>query len=628
MSLLSVKNLNCSQNIKVLFENATFAIDNNDKVAIIGQNGSGKTTLLSQLVKSAQTSNTQIAVKKGLRITYLPQKITFDPKNTITDHLFGSNTPAAKAISKYQKCLHKFNEDTSNEAELALTLATEEMDHVNAWEYEARVNSILRELDITYLSQKMKELSGGMQKKIALAQAFFEETDILILDEPTNHLDITTIEWLEGMLIRQNSAVIMVTHDRYFLEKVCTKILEIDQQKLFIYKGNYQTYLEQRDARYASQQKQEQSIQSVLRVELAWLKRGPKARSTKQKARKQRIDGLLSRDKASTEDSISLNTTYRRLGKKVLDLKKICKSYDNQTIIKDFSHSFQKGERIGIIGANGAGKTTLLNLMAEKIEPDSGFVDVGTNTVFGYFDQHSQVFDLNMSIHKHVCQIGTQITCHDGTTISAAKLLEQFLFPSGMLKTPIGKLSGGERRRLHLVCLLLKNPNFLLFDEPTNDLDILTLSVLEDFLMSFAGCVIIISHDRYFMDRIVGQLFVFKDNGKVDPFIGNYTDHVYKCKTQQSLSNKKQAASQVTPDQKKAKQEPQKRKLTHREKQELSSLEKEIDTLESEKEKLSSVFSSSTSTPEDYEATGKRLGKIDQQLKKNLARWETLAELS
>ena len=503
MSLLSVKDLSCSQAIKVLFENATFGINENDKIALIGPNGCGKTTLLTLLSEVTQDTHPNIATQNGLTIAYLNQKLKFNPAHTIQEHLFESEDPAIKALRYYQKCLMEYQENQTPDTEDAFTNASSEMDRLDAWEYEDRVSCILKELNITNMDQHMRDLSGGMLKKISLAQFFFNKADLLILDEPTNHLDIKTIEWLEGMLAASKSALLMVTHDRYFLDKVCNKVFEIDQQQLFVYNGNYQIYLEQRDQRYAAQNKHEQSIQSVLRVELAWLRRGPKARSTKQKARKERIHTMIDRKMVTPEQVLSLNVKERRLGKKICELKHVTKTFDTRPIITDFSYIFKQGERIGILGPNGTGKTTLLNLIMGILEPDSGEVDVGINTLFGYFDQHSKEFNLDQTIYEHVTEIGTQITNHEGRLISAAKLLEQFLFPSSMLKTPIGKLSGGEKRRLHLVCLLLKNPNFLLFDEPTNDLDIQTLSVLEDFLASFAGCVIVITHDRYFMDRVV-----------------------------------------------------------------------------------------------------------------------------
>jgi ABC transport system ATP-binding/permease protein len=626
MSLLSVKNMSVSQNIKTLFENATFGVDEKDKVAVIGPNGCGKTTLLTILANHEKSPEYNIVTNQGLSISYLAQTLDFNPDHTIKTHLFQSPSPAAKAMRDYQECLDNYQDAPNTKTEEALTEATDQMNHLDAWEYEARVSSILSELNIKDLDQEMKDLSGGMLKKVALAQVFFEQTDLLILDEPTNHLDLSTIEWLEGMLQRYQSALIMVTHDRYFLDKVCTKVFEIDQQKFFVYRGNYQTYLEQRELRYAEQDKHEQSIQSVLKVELAWLRRGPKARSTKQKARKERIGTMLQRDTYSPEQTLELNVSERRLGKKICELKEISKSFDSRKIIDDFSYTFKKGERIGILGPNGAGKTTLLNLIMSKLSPDTGEVDVGVNTVFGYFDQHSQNFDLEMTIFEHVNQIGSQIKRPDGSTVSVSKLLEQFLFPSQMLKTQIGKLSGGEKRRLYLVCLLLENPNFLLFDEPTNDLDIQTLSVLENFLETFAGCVIVISHDRYFMDRVVDRLFVFNSKAQITPFDGNYTDYSDTLKVIQAMSN---STGNKAPASEKKQDDREKEtsvKLNNKERETLKRLEKEIDKLESEKAKLNDLFSLGTASSEDYADAGKRLKSITEDLENKLTVWTDLAE--
>ncbi len=633
MSLLSVKNITCTQSLKTLFKNATFTIEEQDKIAVVGPNGCGKTTLLSLLandkdIASTSQPGTSIAIKKGLRISYLVQTLKFEPEDTLQDHVFNSKSSAAKAIQAYQKSLVNYQENTGEKTEEALTQATETMDHLNAWAYEDRVRSILKELNIQDFSQKMRDLSGGMLKKIALAQVFFDQADLLILDEPTNHLDVTTIEWLEGMLHRYPSAILMVTHDRYFLDKICTKLFEIDQQKFFVYKGNYQTYLEQRDQRYATQGKQEQRIQSILKVELAWLKQGPKARSTKQRARKERIETMRNRDVATSEKMKEFSVDDRRLGKKVCELKHISKSFDDKQIIDDFSYAFKQGERIGILGPNGAGKTTLLNLIMSKRDPDSGEVDVGVNTVFGYFDQHSQDFDLEMTIYEHMNQIGSQIKCQGGTILSISKLLEQFLFPGSMLKTPIGKLSGGEQRRLHLVCLLLKNPNFLLLDEPTNDLDIQTLSVLENFLISFSGCVIIISHDRYFMDRVVDRLFVFKANGKIASFQGNYTEYSDTLKTKNTVQTQV-PSTKSDKTLSSNKQEPKHKltnKLTNKEREELKKIEKEIDRLETEKAQLSKLFSGDKQSKDVYADAGKQLKIISEELDQKLERWEEFAD--
>ena len=629
MSLLSIHNLTCIQGVKTLFENITFGIEPGDKIALIGVNGCGKSTLLSLMASSMESPHPSIVMKQGLKVTFLPQIPVFNPEDTILDHLFRSETPTAKVIRDYQLCLAKMEEGTTSALEKELSHVMEQMDLLGAWSYEAQVTSILNELHIHHLTQKMSTLSGGMIKKISLAQVFFEQTDLLIMDEPTNHLDIETIDWLESMLKSMSCALLMVTHDRYFLNKICTKIFEIDQQSLFVYKGNYQTFLEQRDLRYSVQKKEEETIRSVLRVELEWLSRGPKARSTKQKARKDRIDEMVSRNTFSEDKVLELGVSGRRLGKKILVLKHVAKKFGKKTVIRDFSYTFRGGEKIGILGPNGAGKTTLLNIITDRLPADSGEVDVGVNTVFGYFDQHSLEFDLEMSIFAHVKQYGEFITLHDGTQLSASKLLERFLFPSQMLKTPIGKLSGGERRRLHLVCLLLTNPNFLLFDEPTNDLDVITLSVLEDFLQNFAGCVIIISHDRYFMDRAVDQLLIFKGDGTISHFWGGYTDYVdtmkdlakaAKLKSSQAPPPSSPLTSSLPPE--------KKRQLTNKEQQEFKKLDGEIEKLEVEKRSLNALFTSGEGTPEEYEKAGKRLKDVEAVLREKLARWEELAEFA
>ena len=615
MSILSVNKLSLTQGIKRLFESASFGIDSDDKIAVIGPNGSGKTTLLSLIAQSLETPQAEISIQSGLRISMLTQTPNLNPEHSIREHLYKSNTEASLAIQNYNQQLEYYQQNASTKTEANYTAALEKMDHLNLWEYEERVSSLLNELKIDQLDQKIKHLSGGMCKKIALAQVFIEETDLLILDEPTNHLDITTIEWLEGMLKKQRSALLMVTHDRYFLDNVCNKILEIDQEKIFVYRGNYKTYLEQFEQRHLAQARQESRIQSILRVELEWLKRGPKARSTKQKARKDRIKLMMNRDVITAREVLALDVSKRRLGKKILELKNVHKSFNALNLIYDFSFSLNKGDRIGILGPNGVGKSTLLNLIMGKLHPDLGEIDIGINTVFGYFDQHSGEFNLNHTIYEHVSNIGTQFTRPDGSTVSSAKLLEQFLFPSTMLSTVIKKLSGGERRRLHLVCLLLKNPNVLLFDEPTNDLDIQTLSVLEDFLLSFSGCVIIISHDRYFMDRVVNQLLIFNNDREIVPFRGNYSDYMDTLKDIEDL--------------KKLKVKPKQNSKIHPNKsstKEIKKIEKKINQLETEKKSFDAIFCSPDSTPADYAEAGKKIKLIEQQLNDAYTHWEALLD--
>ncbi|MFC1617210.1 ABC-F family ATP-binding cassette domain-containing protein [Candidatus Margulisiibacteriota bacterium] len=628
MNLITVQKLSCTQGVKTLFKDINFSINAGQKIALIGVNGCGKTTLLSLLANITTDPHLAIATKRNLKVVCLEQIPIFNPENTINDHLFAADTPVVQIIKAYEKCLAQLEKDKSVDLENELSEITLKMDMLNAWEYEARVSSILNELNINNLDQQMKDLSGGMIKKIALAQIFLQDMDLLILDEPTNHLDIKTIEWLENMLKSINTTIIMVTHDRYFLDKICNRILEIDQQNIFSYDGNYRVFLEQCELRYQSQRKEDSRFQTILRRELEWVKKSPKARSTKQNARKKRIDEMLKRKTFSKQQVMEFGVSERRLGKKILKLKNVNKSFGDLDVINKFSYDFHNGEKIGIIGPNGSGKTTLLNIISQRISQDSGEVSVGINTVFGYFDQHSIELNPKKAVYEHMKDYGEFIKMNDGTTLSAAKLLERFLFDSNILKTPISRLSGGERRRLHLVSILLENPNFLLFDEPTNDLDIKTLSVLEDFLQNFAGCVIIISHDRYFMDRVVDNLFVIEELGKITRFTGGYSEYT-KIKKELDKIN----ANQKIPSPKKTATQSntiplQKKRLTNNEQQELKKLESEIEKLETEKKQLETFFINTQSQPEEYLIAGKRLKEITPILEKMLTRWEYLAELA
>lgn len=623
MNIVSVNKLTMWQGPKCLFTEVSFGVDSEQKIALIGVNGCGKTTLLAHLAHIQKSPNPAISIRQNLRVRYLAQVPVFNPEHTILEHLFQSDTPVSRITRDYDRCLAAMAiaKTPALEAELERVMA--EMDRLEAWVYEARVRSILTELGLTDLDLKMGDLSGGMVKKIALAVTLLEEADLLILDEPTNHLDIDTIEWLEAQLKRTQAAIVMVTHDRYFLDKVCNAIYEIDQQQVFQYTGSYAAYLEERDLRYQIQEKGEDKIRTILRVELDWLRQGPKARSTKQRARKDRIDALLHRACVKPEEVLELSVSGRRLGKKILSLKHVSKAFGDLKVIDDFSWRFKRNEKIGILGPNGSGKTTLFNIINGKLEPDSGYVDQGVNTVFGYFDQLSMSFDLDMTIYDHVQSIGDRIELADGTELSASKLLERFLFPSQMLSTPIGKLSGGERRRLHLVCTLLENPNFLFFDEPTNDLDIKTLSVLEDFLLNFGGCVLVISHDRYFMDRVVDHLLIFEGNGLITHFPGTYSDYVdTKTEVDKLLAQEKRKDKPAPVVEKPA----EKKKLTFNEKREYDRLEAEIDDLEKEKIAIEQDFNSGQIQGMALQELGMRYQGVLDTLATKWARWEALAE--
>ncbi len=624
MILLSVQNLSASRGAKDLFQNVSFAMESGEKIALIGVNGCGKSTLLSEIATAITTPNAKINFTPGLSVALLAQSPVFAPDDTILEHLFRGDSDVVTTLREYHHCLDEMEGPHAQVAGMALSDLMVRMDLAQAWDYEHRVTSILKELHIEHLNQKMGTLSGGMIKKIELACLFFEDVDLLIMDEPTNHLDIETIDWMEAMLKRSQASVLMVTHDRYFLDRVCNRILEIDQQKLFQYDGNYPVFLEQRAERLAAQQNLEATIQSVLRVELEWLKRGPKARSTKQKARKERIEVMQNRTGMQEESAIELGVAGRRMGKKILELKAITKSFGDHSVLTPFSYTFKEGDKIGILGPNGAGKSTLFNLISERILPDTGIVDTGVNTQFGHFEQQSDGMDPSMSVLAYAKQYGEQITMHDGIRVSASKLLERFLFPTSSFNTLIAKLSGGERRRLQLVCMLLENPNFLLFDEPTNDLDVMTLSVLESFLLGFKGCVLIISHDRYFLDRVVDQLFVFDGKGGIAPFWGGYSDYADSLKVKPIPVpvpvHEKSPIVVLTPESNK------KKNLSFKEQSEFQKLETDIEALEAEKEGLTKLFLSDTTTADAYKAAGLRLSEIEESLESKMARWEYLAE--
>lgn len=622
MIVLSVQNLSASRGAKDLFHDVGFALASGEKIALIGVNGCGKSTLLSEVATAIGSTHPNIQFTPGLSVAVLAQNPLFEPEDTILEHVFRGDSGVVQLLRDYHLCLTALEGENAEAAGVELSDLMARMDVAQAWDYEGRVTSILKELHITDLTQKMGTLSGGMVKKVALARLFFEDAALLILDEPTNHLDIETIDWMETMLKRSQAAVLMVTHDRYFLDRVCTRIFEIDQKTLFVYEGNYPVFLAQRAERLAAQQNQEMTIQSILRVELEWLKRGPKARSTKQKARKERIEVMQNRTGMQEEVYIELGVAGRRLGKKILELKAITKSFGNKPVLNPFSYTFKEGDKIGILGPNGAGKSTLFNLISARILPDTGIVDTGINTHFGHFEQQSDAMDPNMSVLAYAKQYGEQITMHDGLRVSAAKLLERFLFPTSSFNTLTAKLSGGERRRLQLVCMLLENPNFLLFDEPTNDLDVMTLSVLESFLLEFKGCILIISHDRYFLDRVVDQLFVFDGKGGITPFWGGYSDYAdsLKLKPAPVLVQEKVAVVVAKPVTDK------KKNLSFKEQSEFQKLETDIEALETEKEGLTKMFLSDTTTADAYKAAGLRLSEIEEALESKMARWEYLAE--
>lgn len=623
MNILSVDKLGKSQASKRLFENISFGIEEKQKIALIGTNGTGKSTLLKIIAGKDSADEGILSFKKGIKINFLEQIPTFKEDDSILEHVFSSDSPKVQVIKKYELISEKIAENPEdNDAQKEFEYLMHEIDRLDAWQYENDIRSILSELGLNHLETKMSTLSGGMLKKVALAQSLIDDSDLLILDEPTNHLDLKTIQWLQDYLQKTTQAILLVTHDRYLVDNVCTDVYEIDRNTLYQYSGNYSYYLERKAEMENSLLHEEQRVKSILRVELEWLKRGAKARSTKQKARIDRANAMINREKFKVDEDIEMNVTGRRLGKKILEVENISKTYNGKQVIKDFSYIFKNQERIGIVGANGSGKTTFLKIVTGNEQPDTGKVDIGINTHFGFFDQYSTALDLDMPMLDYLKQTAIMIKLNNGKVISVGQMLERFLFPSFMHYTPIGKLSGGEKRRLYLLNILLQNPNFLVFDEPTNDLDIKTLSILEDFLNEFGGCLIVVSHDRYFMDRVVDYLLIFDGEGNIKGFPGNYSDYIeYQEDLKSEEIQKINAQKEVYVKNKPA----EKKKLSFKEKNEMEKIEKDIDKLETEKAELDNLFSSGEEDFDKISKWNERYKIIEESLVTKMERWEYLA---
>lgn len=620
MNYLSVENLTKSFDEKQLFENITFGLDQGQKAALVGVNGCGKSTLL-RVISGMETPDSGIvSFRKGVRVSMLQQHPDFDPEATILEAIFSEDQAELNAIRDYEYALLRM--ETHPEENIDITPFISQVDALNAWEYEHQIKQLLGQLDIHDLDQRMGSLSGGQKKRVALAQALVVKPDFLILDEPTNHLDVEVIEWLESYLATQNLTLLMVTHDRYFLDKVTNEILEIDGGEIYRYKGNYSQFLEKKAEREAIESATVDKAKNLLKTELEWMRRQPKARGTKAKYR---VDAFYDlKDKASSgkvAQEVEINLAGERQGKKIMELHHIHKSYGDKTLIKDFNHVFKRGERVGIVGPNGVGKSTFLNLLTRKIQPDTGQVEVGQTMKVGYYTQDETIFNPSMKVIDVVKEVAEFIKLSDGSEVSASALLTQFLFPPKTQYNFVGKLSGGEKRRLQLLRVLMDNPNFLILDEPTNDLDIMTLNVLEDYLDKFSGCLIIVSHDRYFMDRLVEHLFVFEGHGRIRDFPGNYTDYRESKKLTASTAPAKDEKSQ------KAAELPKKetQKLTFKEKFELETLEKEMPELEHQKSKIQEQLNQETEY-QKLEELGKELQTIEDTLAEKEMRWLELSE--
>jgi len=513
-----------------LFKDVTFGLNEGDKAAIIGRNGTGKSTLLNVIAGVLPADDGQITINKLSGVSYLPQNPEFNGENTIREHIFKSESPKLKLINEYEDLCEKMADGLTNGQQSRFDALTLEMDKGDLWNYESQIRSILGVLGINDLSRKMKALSGGMVKKVALAQVLVEDTKLLLLDEPTNHLDIQTIYWLQNYLHDTKRTVLMVTHDRYFLDAVCNNIYELFRYHLKLYEGNYSTYLEKKEIEAEIEENTERRIESVLRFERDWLRRGPCARGTKAKARIQRDMQLINREKFAKDKGFQFEVAGRRLGGKILELHGISKNFlktsDNAPVIRDFSYTFSKGEKIGIFGGNGSGKSTLLNIITGNLPPDSGEVIKGENTFFGYYQQNPVFKDLNMTVLDYIKEAADVVEMNDGRTLSASLFLKQFGFEGKIQHSMLSTLSGGERKRVFLVRLLISNPNFLILDEPTNDFDIFTMNILEEFLLGYKGCLLIVSHDRYFMDKIADTMFIMEDDGGISGFVGKCSEYI------------------------------------------------------------------------------------------------------
>ncbi len=623
MNLVTVESIAKSFGELSLFSNISFGINAGQKIALVAKNGTGKTSILNILSKSEPPDAGQVNYRKGIRVSFLSQDPVLDSELTIEQTIFASDNEVLQVLTNYEKALaHPENEE-------AYQKAFEAMERFNAWDFETQYKQILFQLKLDDLNLKVGSLSGGQKKRLALANALINKPDLLILDEPTNHLDLEMIEWLEKYFTKENLTLFMVTHDRYFLERVCNEIIELEQGNLYGYKGNYSYYLEKKEARIEQESVELHKSKILYKKELSWMRRQPKARTTKSKSRIDDFHEIKERaHKRRNEHQIQLEINMERLGNKILELHKISKKYTDKVILDKFEYNFLRGERIGIIGKNGTGKSTFLNILSGKDDADSGKVVVGDTVKFGYYTQKGILIKEGQKVIDVIREFGDYIPLKKGKQISAQQLLERFLFDRKKQYDFVEKLSGGERKRLYLCTVLIQNPNFLILDEPTNDLDIVTLNVLESFLLDFPGCLLVVSHDRYFMDKIVDHLFVFKGNGIVEDFPGNYSD--FRSYNSQKLEESKQLKEEdaVKSEKKAWKKEDTAKKLSYSEQQEYKKLEKDISKLESKKEELQLQFSEGTLSGEEIDQLAISLKETIDSINEKTDRWFELSAIT
>ena len=620
MNYLSVENISKSFGERSLFNNLSFGINEGQKIGFVAKNGTGKTSILNILSGDESSDSGQVISRKNLKISFLPQEPILDPNATIEEIIQTSDNHIIKIITAYEEAL-KNPEDT-----IGYQKAFDLMEANQAWDFETVYKQILSKLKLNDLNQRVETMSGGQKKRLALANAILGQPQLLILDEPTNHLDLEMIEWLEGFFAKSNITLFMVTHDRFFLERVCNEIIELEDGELFSYKGNYSYYLEKRKARIENFTSETKKAKQLFKQELEWMRRQPKARTTKSKSRIDDFQDIKSRAHQRRNDhEVQLELNMERLGTKVVELHAISKSFDEKKILDQFEYNFLKGERIGIIGKNGTGKSTFLNMITGNIAPDKGKVVIGDTVKFGYYTQKGIHIKEGQKVIDVVREFGDFIPLKKGRQISAQQLLERFLFDRKKQYDFVDKLSGGERKRLYLCTVLIKNPNFLILDEPTNDLDIVTLNVLENFLLDFPGCLIVVSHDRYFMDKIVDHLFIFRGDSLVEDFPGNYSD--FRIYEDSKPPQSKKVSSERDSNKSKWKKQGDKTKLSYQEQKEYQRIEREIASLEREKKALENKFTTENWEADEIQKQSIQLQNIIESLNNKTERWFELSSL-
>ena len=618
ISYLQVENLSKSYGDLTLFENISFGVGQGQKIALIAKNGTGKTSLLNIIAGVDSQDAGDVIFRNDIKVAYLQQNPILENSNTVLNEVFNSDDPILSVIREYEQIINENDQDR-------MTDILEKMDQFKAWDYENKVKQILSKLKITNFDQVIGQLSGGQKKRVGLAKVLITDPDFLILDEPTNHLDLEMIEWLEEYLNKSKGTLLMVTHDRYFLDRVCNEIIEMDANSIYTYKGNYSYYLDKRAERIENVNAEVGKAQKLLKTEQEWMRRMPQARGTKAKYR---IDAFYELKKKAAsgfkEESMELDIKSARLGKKILELEGLYKSFGDLKILDDFSYKFQRGEKIGIVGKNGTGKSTFLNIITRNLEPDSGTIEIGETVVYGYYKQDGISINENERIIDVIKDIAESLDLGNGKVMSASQFLEYFLFPPKTQYNYVSKLSGGEKRRLYLMTVLMKNPNFLILDEPTNDLDIMTLNVLEEYLMNFKGCLIIVSHDRYFMDKVVDQMFAFEGMGKIRNFPGNYT--IYRDTIAEEEKELKKVEKPAKPKKEKPKTSTGIKKLSFNEKREFEQLEVDLESLNKEKDELEVAMSSGSLSNDELIEKANRIEEVINLIDEKELRWLELSE--